>query len=793
MYFKRQKTKRLLNIGQYYANLLNVNAAGDHVYELTYDISVGDAFKHNGLQVVVSVYSRILPKVTLVTSATDSGKTSSAAVVDFAREQMNRVKSQKREQNKLLITSVNSDITAHIDNSLVQSLKNGSYVAPKKQKTTILSQTEFQNKNEDVLSFTLRKDGSFSDVDVNRRRLNFELLAKASDPSKIVDLSHVSIPAIDSLRGTITKSRITLSKETPDVLLQTSYLTGSLTETRQYVTKIETDDDRVSIPVTVTLPADKLRGLNLVHVRFELKNTQTSEVLESIDKQLAFSEHLRLYYTPRKPPVVGLTSTYRGTANIEIKQVDPQGSYVKIFRKQIGRSTTVYPDYSLLQTLELSPGKSAFVNIEAPEGILNIFRFISVGKLGTYGSDYRNLILKTDNTRQRNQIMLSLLPDDTGVQVVLSDYGTNIVSLQIQVRDLTIFESTYRNVGQPINVSSGDEEQSIVSYTDQSVYDGHTYEYVVKLINRNGIIENSPPTVVNYVKTQPGKIVTTIEDVVVTSGDKPDVTFKLRSEVIDQNVQLIKNVLDRADLLKYFEGDVSRERAFLNDLLTHSITRTNLKTGQKEDFGIITGDTFIDSAYRDKNSVMPLQLGQKYRYEICALLRSPETLFETLQKQDVDPVTKKKYTFKPSKFLHPMTLRRGVLSSTQGLKLRFGLDELLYGNFGLTKTLDVSFDDQRARPVSLTAARFDRDLVTLNWSIAGAVDQIDHFLIFKEIEGVRTLLSKVHSDFVDDSCAFLHDLQVRDIGEIKYLIMPVYNDYSVGTYVVSNSVVVESV
>jgi hypothetical protein len=77
------------------------------------------------------------------------------------------------------------------------------------------------------------------------------------------------------------------------------------------------------------------------------------------------------------------------------------------------------------------------------------------------------------------------------------------------------------------------------------------------------------------------------------------------------------------------------------------------------------------------------------------------------------------------------------------------------------------------------------------WKLQGNIDNIDHFLITKDSSGVRTLIGAAHSEFLNGNCLKYVKLTNRDNGTYKYIITPIYNDYSVGVPVYTNQITVQ--
>jgi hypothetical protein len=166
-------------------------------------------------------------------------------------------------------------------------------------------------------------------------------------------------------------------------------------------------------------------------------------------------------------------------------------------------------------------------------------------------------------------------------------------------------------------------------------------------------------------------------------------------------------------------------------------------------------------------------------------------MFELLSKQKVDVVTKKAYTFNPAKFNHPLALSRGIIVTSAGLRTRYTKDAMSHGAIGAIESIEISFDDEPAQIIDPSAARFDKFLNVITWKVQGAIDQVDHFLIMKDVHGVRTMIGKTHSEFPYGNCQYLHPVSRRDEGSFSYVIVPIFNNYKTGTQVRTNAVIVE--
>ena len=115
-----------------------------------------------------------------------------------------------------------------------------------------------------------------------------------------------------------------------------------------------------------------------------------------------------------------------------------------------------------------------------------------------------------------------------------------------------------------------------------------------------------------------------------------------------------------------------------------------------------------------------------------------------------------------------------------------------HGAIGEYEIVEVSFDKEKVTLIDCEASRFDKFLNSITWNIQGDVHKIDHFLIMKEVHGIRTIIGKVHAEFSSDSCQYLHPITRRDEGMFSYIIVPIFHDYTIGGSASTNVVIVES-
>jgi hypothetical protein len=294
-------------------------------------------------------------------------------------------------------------------------------------------------------------------------------------------------------------------------------------------------------------------------------------------------------------------------------------------------------------------------------------------------------------------------------------------------------------------------------------------------------------SLIEFVRLRPGIVDTKISNITIRDGNEKNVTFQFETQTIDNSLDIIDNLMRQREIREYFANDIKNERELFKKLIAHSITRVNVSTGEREDFGVVVDNVFDDVYLRTSTAVKPLETSS-YRYEIYPLLRSPETLLENLSEQRLDSLTKKPYKYSPFKFYHPLALTRGMLITPTGTKKLSSKSMMMYGLVGSVSYVNVDFLPNIPRIANIIIRRADRDTIRIDWTITGSVNMIDHFVVMKDFNGVRTIIGKVHSEFVNEQAYFIHRLGTDDVGRFKYIVKTVMHDYSIGQIIQSQEV-----
>jgi hypothetical protein len=129
--------------------------------------------------------------------------------------------------------------------------------------------------------------------------------------------------------------------------------------------------------------------------------------------------------------------------------------------------------------------------------------------------------------------------------------------------------------------------------------------------------------------------------------------------------------------------------------------------------------------------------------------------------------------------MHPLALKQGVIVTQTGLKTRYSKSMFEHGILGTTSNIDVSFDNDVPKIVDASVIKFNNKTMTISWKIAGDMNLIDSFIVMKEVNGLRKIVACVHNLFEAGNCQFLYHVARRDVGEFRFVVVPITYDYRV--------------
>lgn len=822
MYFRIKQQERILNVDDAFAHLRRVHADGSLEFVFFYAVSQARVIQRRATRVAVTLESRSISKKPMM-GQTQRGMVDSRALVRNVRSAVIDAKTAAEQQSRYVVARRESDVTAYINNEVVPQLRSHvpiSRIPAMTRSRLVMTNAGSIKQDNDPRPLLHRLSNSFiitdvqhalsASVRVDPQAIMHDMIVRQGiDPAHVFNLTSRASSEV-ATRGGLSNTQHADERATdPATQLLNCYLfpptMGQIPSTSDAVA--DTDfvqvvrsqtSDEITVPVVVVVAPRRLRvdgaAVTQLYVTFELLEGATNLPVDSVTKVLDVSKHLRVHNTPKQAPRVGFASSGAGgRVNLEIKQVDLGASEVQVYKKSFWTSTPETDVYTLIGTYPLTArDQSLLVQVDQPRSSPVLYRVIPVGQQSVQGFEYTNVAVSPARSGPIRSASLTAQHTDVGSRLEVRKIPPNVVAMHFLRWNLTTHDTVPTLVGSDVGfVDDSVRRADLLSLVDGVVVPNNVYRYRVRLIYRDGSTSECGDATVDFIQPAPGQVDTRIDDLQVDHDVFPNVTFTISTRTIDSDIDVVKRMLERQGLVDYFTGDITNQRDQLQELIAHNVQRVDLLTGRREDFGVLTDPQFDDAALRKRHAVSVLRYGHRYRYEVYPLLRAPETLFDSLVTTKTDVVTKKPYAFRPAKFLHPFTQKRGVIVSTLGARLRHAKDPMAYGVIGSIATTEVSFDNDTARVVDQAAAAFDRYTNLVTWNVSGQLAHVDHFVVMKQVHGIRTLLGKSHSSFVHGGCQYVHVITSNDVGALQYVILPVYGDYRLGHEAVTNTLIVE--
>lgn len=816
MYYRIERQQNILQVSDNYASLLKIHHDGSLTFEFRYTVSQSAVITQKAVTVDVSIFTRTVKKPPIL-SPSKIGNLNSREVINNILSDVSSAKSALVNRENYTIQSRKSDISSKINNESIGEFRRG--VPPSQIQQLYSSKIKqipagalresneqkpiLDNHDLKVENMSLKVSSSMAD---DTKRLSHDLiLRRGIDPSTISSIAPKFTHATESFMGTL---RPTTSSELEEGTLMRLHdhvtlnkginnvdtLSSKVDDQKLVNVVVNEAQDDIDMPVLLTFfpPKQKMgsKDSSDVFVKFQLLDHVTGASIDTVIRPLEISNHVNLFRTPTVPPIVKQArSQATSRANLEIRQVSDNANEVHVYKKTLFVADVHVDDYTLVGVFQCKAAQNIFVPVDIPERSAIIYRVIPAYN-GIRGNCFSSIVVKSRKYSPVRALSLTSKIIDNGIMVEARKLPPDVISIQFVQRNLTIFEKEFTAIGTPQLIDSVARNSDHLSCVFQSARNNHVYEFAVRLYHHDGVQIIVANEILEYIVASPGKVDIEVSNVVVSHEKVPNVTFNVSIKQLDNNLDVVKNLLENQGIKVYFEDDIQLQRAQLKSLLAYSIHRIDLYTGDREDMGVITGETFSDVAVRKNFASQELKYGHKYRYIITAVVRTPETSFESFVKTSIDSVTKKSYSYSPAKFMHPVALSRGVLVTSAGLKTLYTKSTMEHGTIGVTAETEISFDEPHVQIIESTVGKFDHYHNVVSWKFQGDVSAVDHFVIMKEINGMRMVLGTAHNIFSHGTAQWMHQLSSRDIGEIKYAITPVFSDFKHGQLVYTNSIVV---
>jgi len=797
------------------------------VYEITYKINPVTAIKQSSYSVAIKASTTPAVKKEIQMFSANPSETQKIndnillydlrrkdIVAEIAKETIGKKISDitNKIPNNLTTKLSNASITNSIPIRTYKDIENVSVSDLRKSGQSLpVFDLNINKSKQTVIGKTLpsipdsKMNSGLQQANEKTQKLYSTLLyEKGIDPTQILgSKSNSIIPTKNALDGTVTKIPFfnkQINKDNYDAkeLIETFLNTNNSLEQQNLVSTqtlpiiITKTDTLIEKKELIKIPKNSF-STDQFYIIFELLNLRGTNV-QTESKVVFHNNILEYFQMPTEPPIVSKRPVGSpGKITFDIKQMDSNSSSINVYAKKINPGITPSEQrFTLLKKIQIriEDGLQKFEDIVATTNPI-IYRFIPVGNNNKISSVFTNVFvsftkneipIKTKKKRKPYYLKINANVISNKIQINVSEIPINAVTLEIYKRDVSYkkkFVLLVQNNLNSIGLS--------YSYLDPDIKDNRIYEYIAKIIYKDGTVEQtSTPALVEYLPVENNILSFTAENFISNNNDT---TFEINFSNIKNSDEIINNLLIQQNLNDQFGTDVIDNKSKLNKLFAFQVKRINLTKGIEESFGILQDLNFSDSKLGKIKNVEPINAGNSYQYEITAFVRSPETLFPTLEK-NVQVRPNVSYSFKPYKWHHPITLNKGNIKSESSLIRNYSKNTFSFGNVVAKNYFNVDLTKQNPTIVKINAIKSNNNKILLQWQIDSNPNAIDHFIIRLNALGVYTIIGKSHSITDSTNFQFLDILTNGEKGSLTYYITPIYLNNSSGITSISNSILV---
>lgn len=544
---------------------------------------------------------------------------------------------------------------------------------------------------------------------------------------------------------------------------------------------------------------------------FVLQDTNGIET-ETVSLLVQHSRNLAIFTLPTIAPFLSVTPGV-GHNKLEIKQLDPNGAGVYVYRRVIDtHSAMTEADYIQVTKLpvRVQDGSKWFVD-KNPGLRPVIYRVIPYNRSELKSHEFASAMVnpsqkvlgvKTFTEQRKLFVAMNAKVLDRTIQVELNDIPPGVLTLQVYRKDLSRHENLEESslVGNSIFLPSFPTKGTRFYVTDTLPVDQRVYEYTCLLTFKDGSqFWSTSPVSIQFNPILNNVISTTSSPIQATNaGTELDIQFSLNSVISEGKIDQIKKAMEQQGILGFFQDDITRNREKLQNLIAYQVKRTDLTTGEVSEMGVFIGTKFSDRAIGKNLGVKAPVSDHVYEYTISTHFRSAQSLISTFTTTVTNTTNpSKNYTYSPSKWLHPVTLQEGSIVDTASLKRNHASSDFTFGTVGDIVHLRIDLTTAVPSIQEATANTLGKGKVLVQWKLKGSTKKIDHFIVMKEEMGMKTMVGKTHG-LTDSNLQFV-DTPTTSVGSkanpsrslatdkltemqtaVTYHITPVFFDYTHG-------------
>lgn len=801
LYTQKDETITSLSVNQHFATLVEENESS-FIFEIRCSILQSEIFKKSLSKLVINVINdNVLLKDNGQRALVNTSK--DAFIVDKDKGQFeienniifkNFSQILKAKQKKeSIIESKSIDLQSYINPLAIkdfQSNKNVSEIQSLKKSVFDLE------KSEQLLEYP-----SSNLLKSDIKKLNYQLISQFFiDPSEVAYDNNNNNAIIETLKKFYLFDALTSLDANNDYF--------------QLVKKVKTVD---SVYIKTYFELKKDLVTNNLKVEFELYKHGIKNPIQRKFSKIKILDHVKFFNIENLVPKVSalngiLTITQGSNLDsyvVKVKEINNVGVYtpyrdVYQAKSQIAREKKQQLHLNKTFTNKFIGGrkKQDFKQIEkAHSNKIIIYRCLFQNSLNEYLNPFFKNVIVTNRINVDTTTLL-IEPSQDSKSAVLKITNVPYYAKQFQVLKRNISLDGIKSEFIVVNHFQDIKDLSTL-FVDSYVVQDKMYEYFIRYKCADGTIKNSVYQTYKHISSVLlSSISTTIlrSDVVKESNGKIKVDLSFLPNVSEDMGSKIRNILTYTENLGVFSGEVDNLADKFKNSIFYKISRVNLKTGVREtwenpDVATIANRDeilFSDSEEtRMRNSISDIDPSVNYKYEFRVFFKDPQVLLrdytQSIVSEEIGRTGKKRnYAYRPYKWRQPITLKTGMILAQDNFGNNITYSELNDGEIGVSATYFLGNQEKKSNIKSFSAERIDLNKVRVYWDVDEDIKEYDHFLLIKEVNKKREFLGAVFSleciDLLKEN---------KDIGIIKYYIIPIMNDYSPQLAAVSNSILID--
>lgn len=587
-------------------------------------------------------------------------------------------------------------------------------------------------------------------------------------------------------------------------------------ETKRTVKKLS----EVEIPVETFVLIDN-KNSNLT-VRFDLYKKGTNVVDETLSIDVYLPSHVEAYESIKNAPEVKVSEITtlsskspklnRATFyshNVEIIDNEKKGKIkdFNVYIKSINQIGTVTP-YKKLASVKNGSKNSLMISLPSN---LCVLRVVPVDILNKESNVYTNVVVGPGYDSIGSLSIVASHFGGSTMQVDVYNIPKSIVSLTLYKRDCTNDKETNSQTQfKPFRTLKVQAGSTVVTFKDSDVEWSHIYEYYVYGLKVDEVTQNEIPCISNFAiikaptANTPDKTITvTLANFSTTQTASGDLNFsfdvktevsqteneRITNSLKDQLGELYEQYLSPANNTSSPLGDTNGVPQY-SDIFYHEIVRTNINTGERESFDLVTDGPFQDNYSTQKiSNVKPINPLFEYVYQVFTFKKNPIEIFKKYIAAGT-AINGKKWFYRPYKWrMKQVTTGRLYPDDDQGIPIIDAYETFTSEAFGLTASYKIDGSVQHTNISQVTADRIDRDTVKVTWDFEGMtrvknIDLYDSFVVMKVVNGTRSFVGTTHKNYI------YHELTSNDVGSVYYIVVPIMAEFDIDTPGYSSPIVI---